>query len=79
MAAEEEYDKDIVSDLTPQEDSDNIDKTRDPITTNSTVLPVFIYQTGYTRPTTVHYLELFYPKKDRNDKRIFMCDRKKGI
>ena len=64
LAAEAEDDKEIVSELIPQEDSD---KSRDHITTNSTVIPVLICQTGYTSPMIVHSLENFARKKDRYD------------
>ena len=68
LAAEAEDDEEIVSDLIPQDDSDNIDKSRDHIITNSTAIPVLIYQTVYTRPTIVHSLEIFSRKKDGYNK-----------
>ena len=46
LAAEGEDDEDILSDLIPQSDSGNINESRDQIITNSTVIPVLIYQTG---------------------------------
>ena len=46
LAAEVEYDEDIVPGLTSQEESYNIDESRDHITTNSTVITVLICQTG---------------------------------
>ena len=54
--------KDILSNLTPQEDSDNRNTSRDRVTTNFTVITVLICQTGYTSPMIVHSLETF-PKK----------------
>ena len=57
LAAEAEDDEEIVSDLIAQADSDNSDKSRDHIITNSTVVPVLICQTGYNSPTIVHSLE----------------------
>ena len=72
LAAEAEDDEEIVSELIPQEDSDNIDKSRDEINTNFTVIPVLIYQNEYTSPTIVHSLENFTRKKDRYDKTIWV-------
>ena len=71
MEAEAEDRKDIVSDLFPQVDSDNSNKSRDHITTNSTVIPVLICQTGYASPTMVHSLANFARKKDRHNKKLF--------
>ena len=76
--AEAGVDKEIVSDLIPQEDSDNSDESKYHITTNPTVIPVFIFQTGYTSPTIVHYVANVSYKKDRYDK-FFGCNWKKGI
>ena len=45
LAAEAEDDKDIVYDVTPHEAFYSIDKSRDHITKNSTVIPVLICQT----------------------------------
>ena len=70
LSAEAEDDKDIVSNLTPQEDSDKIEKNRYHITTNSTIIPVLIYQTGYTSPMMVYSLANFDRKKDRYYERI---------
>ena len=70
LAAEAEDDKEIVSDLIPQDDSDNSKKSRDHVITNSTVIPVLICQTGYTSPTIVHSLENFPQKKDRYNKKF---------
>ena len=57
LSADAEDDENILSDLTPQKYSKNINEIRDHITTNSTIIPVLIYQTGYTSPTIVHSLE----------------------
>ena len=65
MAAEAEDDEEIVSDLTPQEESENNDKSMYHIITKYTLITVLIYQTGYTSPTIVHYLEKFPRKKYR--------------
>ena len=65
LAAEEQDDEEILSDLIPQADSDNNDESRDHIITDSTVIPVLIYQTRYNTPTIVHFLEKFPWKKDR--------------
>ena len=56
LAAEAEDDEEIVSNLIPQDDSDNSNESRDHIITNSTVIPVLICQTGYNSPTIVHSL-----------------------
>ena len=50
LAAESEYDKDVVSNLIPQLDSDNIKKSRYHITTKSTAISVLICQTGMYIP-----------------------------
>ena len=63
LAAEAEDDEAIVSDLIPQSESDNIDESRDNITTKSTVTPVLICQTRYTSPTIVHSLGFFSEKR----------------
>ena len=63
LAAEVDYDEDIVPGLTSQEESYNIDESRDHITTNSTVITVLICQTGYTSPMIVHSLEIS-PQKE---------------
>ena len=70
LAAEAEDDKEIVSDLIPQDESDKSKKSRDHIITNSTVIPVLICQTGYTSPTIVHSLENIPRKKDRYNKKV---------
>ena len=62
LAAEAEDDEKKVSDLTPPAESDNIKKSRDHITTNSTSISVLIYHTGYTCPMVVHYLAIFLEK-----------------
>ena len=69
LAAEAEDDEEILSDLNPQDESDNSDKSRYHIITNSTFIPVLICQTGYTIPTIVHSLENFPQKKDRYNKK----------
>ena len=51
---EAEDDEKMVSNLITQDESDNKDKSRDHIITNSTVIPVLICQTGYTIPMIVH-------------------------
>ena len=71
LAAEEEADEKIVSDIIPQEDSYNSNKSRDHITTKTTILLMLICQTGYTRPLIVHSLANFAPKKDRYDIKTF--------
>ena len=57
LAAEAEDDEDRVSDLTTQEDSDSSNNSRGYITTNSTLISVLKYQTGYTSLMIVHSLE----------------------
>ena len=64
LAAEAEDNEEIVSALIPQDDSENSDELRDYIIANSTIIPVLIWQTGYTSPTIVHSLETFPLKKD---------------
>ena len=63
LEAEAEDNEDIVSDVIPQEDSENSNKPRDHITKNSTVIPVLICQTGYSSPTIVHSLEISPQKR----------------
>ena len=63
LAAEAEDDKEIVSVLITLEDSDNSNDSRDHIITNSTVIPVLFYQTGYISPTIVHSLANFSRKR----------------
>ena len=70
MAAEAEDDEGVVFDLTPEEDSNISEKTRNHITTNSTDVTVLIYQTGYNSPMIVHYLVNFSLKEDRYDKKV---------
>ena len=70
LAAEAEDDEEIVSYLITQEGPDNSDESRDHMNKNSTVIPSLIYQTGYTSPTIVHYLEIYPPQKDRYNKKI---------
>ena len=65
LVAEAEDDEEIVSNLIPEAKSDNNDKSRYHITTNSTVIPVLICKTGYNSPTIVHSLAIFSQKKDR--------------
>ena len=79
LAAEAEDDEEIVFDLIPQDDLDNNNKSRDQIITNSTVIPVLISQTGYTRPTIVHYLANISQKKDRYNKEILGAIENRGI
>ena len=43
LAAEAEDDEEIVSDLIPEDDSDNSNKPRDQIITNFTVITVLIF------------------------------------
>ena len=57
LTAEADYDEEIVSNLITQSESDKNNESRDHIITNSTVIPVLIYQTGYNSPTIVHSLE----------------------
>ena len=76
--AEAEDGKEIVSDLIIQADSDNSNKSRDHITKNSTVIPVFICQTGFTSPTIMHSLANPLPKKDRYDKKGLVAIGKRG-
>ena len=62
LAAEAEDDEEIVSNLITQYDPDNSNESRYQIITNSTAIPVLIYQTGYNSPTIVNSLEKF-PEK----------------
>ena len=64
LAAEADNYEEIVSDLIPQANSDNNNKSRDHIITNSTVILVLIYQTGYKSPMIVYSLAIFPWKKD---------------
>ena len=50
LSAEAEDDEEIVSNLIPQDDSDNSNKSRDHIITNSTVIPVFSVRLDTTDP-----------------------------
>ena len=70
LAAEAEDNEEIVSDLINHSDSDSRDKSRDHITTKSTVSPVLICHTGYTRPTIMHSWAKFPQKKYRYDIKI---------
>ena len=79
LAAEAEYDEEIVPDLNPQADSDNINESRDHIISNSTVILVSIFQNGYNSPTIVHSLGNPPRKKDRYKKTILGAICKKGI
>ena len=65
LEAEAEDDEEIVSNFILQADSDNSNKSRDHIITNSTVVPVLICHTGYNIPMIVHSLEPPPLKKDR--------------
>ena len=65
LAAEVEDDEEIVSNLIPQANSDNNNKSRDHIITHSTVFTVLICQTGYNSPTIVHSLANVSRKKDQ--------------
>ena len=56
LAAEAEDDEEIVSNLIPQDESDNSEESRDSIMTNSTIIPVLICQTEYTSPTDSAFL-----------------------
>ena len=68
LAAEAEYDEEILSKLIPQSDSDNNDESRDNKITNSAVIPVLICQTVYSSPTIVHSLANVSRKKYRYNK-----------
>ena len=65
LAAEEEDDEKILSDLISQAESDKINESRDHIITNSTAILFLICQNGYNSPTIVHSLAYFTQKKDR--------------
>ena len=69
LAADIEYDEEIVYNIIPQYDSDNNDKSRNHMIINSSIIPVLIYHTVYTSPTIVHSLENFPRKKDRYNKK----------
>ena len=68
--AEAEDEEELVSNLTPQDDSNYSNESRDHIVKNSTVIPVLICKTGYSSPTIVHSLENPPRKKDRYNKKI---------
>ena len=70
LADEAEDDEEMVSDLIPQDNSDNSNNSRDHIIINSTVIPVLICQTGYNSPTIEHSLAKISQKKDRYNKNI---------
>ena len=78
LAAEATDDEEIVSDLIPQDKSYNSNKSRYQIVTNSTVIPVLIYQTGYNSPTIVHSLAKFSREKDRYSLKEVGAIGKKG-
>ena len=78
LAAEAGDDENIVLDLIPPKDSENSNKSKDHIDKNSTVIPVFIYHTGYTSPTIVHYLVNFSQKKDRYNQKHLVAIGKGG-
>ena len=78
LAAEAYHDEKILSDLTPQDDSDKSEESRDHIITNSTVIPVLFYQTGYTRPMIVNSLAKQSWKQDRYNKETSVAIGKRG-
>ena len=63
VVSETEDHKEILSGLIPQDDSDNRNRSRDNIITNSTIISVLIYQTGYNSPTIMHSLANISRKK----------------
>ena len=65
----EDYEE-IVCNHIPQSDSDNINKSRDDIITNYTVIPVLICQTRYNSPTKVRSLVIPSRKKDSYNLKI---------
>ena len=73
FTAETKDDDKIFSDLIPQDDSDNNDKSRDNIIKYSTFISLLICQTGYNSYTIVHSLGKNPRKKDRYNKKIG-CD-----
>ena len=79
LAAEAENDEEILSDLSPQVDSEISDESRYHITTNYTVIPVLSCQTGYTIPTIVRSLPKSPRKKDRYDKKNLGAIGKSGF
>ena len=70
MATKAEDGEEIVSEIITHEDSDKRDDSRDHMIKNYTVIPVLIYQNGYTSPTIVHSLAEIYQKQDRDNKKI---------
>ena len=77
LAAEAEDDEEIVFDLILQDYSEKSDKSRYHIITNSAIIPVLIYQTGYTSPTIVRSLAKF-PEKRIGTIRKFWVRLEKG-